>query len=101
QVGEGLVADGAQRARRELESPLPLLDESGFLEHPRQLTQPVEGIRGIVTEQLTRAVEVDLRELAGLRRRTHEGLEVVEIAEGVEQPGKVAELERVVAAELL
>ena len=88
-------------ARRELEPAFALLDEPGFLEHLRELAQPVERLRGVVAEQLARAVEVDLGELAGLRGGPHQVLEVVEVAERVEQAGHLPELQRVVAAEAL
>ena len=48
-----------------------------------------------------RAVEVDLGELARLRCRTQQVLEVVEVAERVEQAGHLTELQRVVATETL
>ena len=83
EVGERLVADGADRARRELEPALALLDEARLLEHLRELAQPVERRGGVVAEQLAGAVEVDLGELAGLGGRAHEVLEVVEVAERV------------------
>ena len=42
QIAEGLLADGTDAARRELEAALPLLDEPGVLEHAGELGQSVE-----------------------------------------------------------
>ena len=101
EVSEGLLPDGADGAWCELEPAFPLLDETGLLEQPRELAQTVEGARRVVAEELARALDVDLRQLAGLRRRAEEVLEVVEITEGVEQPGHLAELQRLIAREAL
>ncbi len=57
--------------------------------------------RAASSPRSSRAVDVDLGQLAGLRRRAHEVLEVVEVAERVEQPRHLAELQRVVAGEPL
>ena len=86
---------------RELEPTLALLDEPGLLEHLRELAEAVERPGGVVAEQLAGAVEVDLGELARLGGRLQQVLEVVEVAERVEQARHLAELQRIVAAEVL
>ena len=99
EVAERLVADGPDAARRELEPALALLDEPGVLEHPGELGEPLERPRRVVAEELAGTVDVDLGELARLRRLAQEVLEVVHVAERVEEPGHLAHRERVVAAE--
>ena len=91
----------ARIARGVSSSRLALLDEPGLLEHLGQLAEAVERAGGVVAEQLAGAVEVDLGQLARLGGGAHEVLELVEVAERVEQAGHLAELQRVVAAEVL
>ncbi len=42
QVAEGLVADGTDALGRELEPTLALFDQTGLLEHARELAEPLE-----------------------------------------------------------
>ena len=101
QVAERLLTQGPHPLRRELVATLALVDEPGFLEDLRQLLEPFERARRVLAEQVARLVDVDLGELAGLGRVLQHVLELVEVAERLEQPGHLPELHRVVAAEVL
>ena len=86
---------------RQLVAALALVDEAGVLEHLRQLLEPLERAGGVVAEQVAGLVDVDLGELAGLGRVAEHVLELVEVADRLEHARHLAELHRVVAAEVL
>ena len=99
QVAERLLADGPDAAGRELEPALALLDEAGVLEHLGQLGQPLERPRRVVAQQLAGPFEVDLGQLAGLGGLPEQVLEVVHVAQRVEEARHLRHRQRVVAAE--
>ena len=99
QVAERALADAADPLGRELHAAFALFDQAGLLEHLGELGKTFERARRVIAEHRARSVDVDLRQLARLRRLAEQVLEVVHVAERVEQPGHLPHRERVVAAE--
>ncbi len=84
EVLERPLADLPQPFRSELEPTLPLLDETGLLESPRQSLQLSQRRGSLLAQEVPDAIEIDVRERARLRRSRQHGLEPVELAQALE-----------------
>ena len=84
QVLQRPLADAPQALRRELEATFPLFDEAGVLEPSCQLLQLGQGLGGLLADEISHAVEVDLRQCPGLRGAREHLLELVELAQALE-----------------
>ena len=101
QVGEGVLADATDAARRELVAALAVLDEPRLLEHAGHLGHAVEALGGVVAEELAGAVDVDLGEGTGVGRAAEQVLELVHVAEALHQLGRLGHVERIGAGEVV
>ena len=81
--------------------PLALVDQSGLLEHAGEPGQLVEAAGGIVAEQLPGAVDVHLRQCAGVGGAPQELLQPVEVTQLLHGGRRLGHAERILALEVV
>ena len=101
QLRQGPLADPAQAFGRELVAPVPVVDEAGLLQHLRQLGQLLEALGRIVAEEFAGPVEIGFGQLGRGGGRSQQVLELVEVAQALQQARGAGQVQRVGAREVV